>query len=708
MSSSKAWTARRFFFSEYFADGVRTTLAVLLPALAFAQFDHLQWGLPMSIGALSTSLTDVPGPVVHKRNGLHICIVVIFSVALLTGFARTNIFLMGAAILFLCFFLSMLTVYGNRAAVVGTAGLLVMVLVMGLAPENIWAFSGLLVAGGTWYLLLSIAFSRLLPYRPAQQALGECIRETARFLKLKAEFYSPTTNLDEDYRKVIQQQTVVSEKQDAVRELLLRGRVLSKETTVRDNVLVLTFVDLVDLYEQIGAIQYDYATMRQAFGQAGILEEIGRLVRLLADELNEIGWAIQTNTRFKHRPNLAEELEQLKRHMEAQAMSTGNSSLVLKKVLANLQYLAQRIEMIQRYFTSEQAETADKSEQLEYGRFVSRQGYDLKILRDNLTPTSGIFRHSMRVALVCLCGYLLTKSISLGHHSYWVLLTIIVILKPAFSLTKQRNYQRLVGTVVGGALGVLILAAIHDQVVQFILLVLFMVGTFSIQRINYVVSVIFMTPFILIIFGFLGGASYTIAQERIVDTLLGSAIAFTASYLLFPNWESEKLSGLMREMLQANFSYLQKLAASVAGIPYTTLEYKLARKEVYVSAANLSAAFQRMVSEPKGKQRNVEKLHSFLVLNHILSSNIASVISTLLARESQAYTEAYARPIQQAATALQESLHRLAAPTPALTIPAPAVPPQAMQEEDVLLKEQLEFIQKVSQDICKTTEDFYA
>ncbi len=706
--SSKTWTAKRFFFSEYFADGVRTTIGVLLPALVFAQLGYLQLGLPMAIGALSGSLTDVPGPVAHKRNGLLIYTLVMFSVALLTGFAHGNMLSMGAAILFLSFCLSMFTVYGIRASMVGTAGLLVMVLVMGLAPENIWVFSGMLAAGGLWYLLLSMAFSRILPYRPAQHALGECIRETAKFLKLKAEFYSPTTNLDEDYWKVILQQTVVSEKQDAVRELLLRGRMLSKEATERDNMLVLTLVDVVDLYEQIGAIQYDYATMRQEFGHTGTLEHIGRMVRLLADELNEIGWAIQSDTRFRHNFAPVAALQELAGQL--QETQANNNSLVLKKILANLHYLAQRIESLQRYFTPEQPQAiaTDKKEVLEYNRFLSRQGYDLKIFRDNLTPTSSIFRHALRVALVCLFGYILTKVLPLGHHSYWVLLTIIIILKPAFSLTKQRNYQRLVGTVVGGVLGVLILAVVQDQTVQFGLLVLFMVATFSLIRINYVLSVVFMTPFIMIIFGYMGGTSLTIAQERIVDTLLGSAIAFSASYVLFPNWESEKLSGLMQQVLRANIGYLQKLRACVAGEAVSITEYKLARKEVYVSAANLSAAFQRMVSEPKQKQRNVDKIHSFLVLNHILSSNIASLTSGLLDREPRACHVLHLHPIGQAEEALQQSVQLLSNKEGNTLLPDVALAaqeaPQEMNDEDKLLKEQLDFVQKVSFDIYKTTE----
>ena len=66
------------------------------------------------------------------------------------------------------------------------------------------------------------------------------------------------TNLDDEYRKLVAQQVIVNEKQDAVRELLFKNRELVKEPTRTGRLLVLTFTDLVDLYEQIMATWYDY------------------------------------------------------------------------------------------------------------------------------------------------------------------------------------------------------------------------------------------------------------------------------------------------------------------------------------------------------------------------------------------------------------------------------------------------------------------
>jgi uncharacterized membrane protein (TIGR01666 family) len=700
-----------FLFSQYFSDGLRITLGVLLPSLLFAQLGHFNIGLTLSLGALCVSITDSPGPVAHKRNAMLLCSLTIFLVALITGFVRLNTFLLGLEILAFAFFFSMFMVYGARAAALGTAALIVMILTIdnNLKPLEVLIYSSLILTGGIWYMVLSLSFFGMLPYRQAQQTLGECIHEVARFLRIKTEFYRAGTDLDENYRKLVAQQVIVSEKQDAVREVLFKSRQFIKESTGPGRVLILSFIDLVDLYEQITTTHYDYNSLQEKFGKTGILQDVARLISQMADELDDIGFTIQAN--FRHRPptNLNSQLEQLKTRIDAiGASDIEASNLALKKVLVNLRNLAQRLINMRQYYQPENA-LPEPEKNLEFSRFVSSQNYDFKLFRENLTFDSAIFKHSFRVALVCLFGFIVSQIVPYGHHSYWILLTIIVILKPAFSLTKQRNYQRLIGTIAGGAIGILILVLLPSKNVQFFLLLIFMVCSYSFQRRNYVVSVIFMTPFVLILFNFLGDGNLNIAEERIIDTVVGSAIAFAASYLIFPSWEADNLQKHLRETLKANLAYMQKLAESLTGKRVKIEDYKLARKQVYVSSANLSAAFQRMTSEPRKKQLKSKEVHKFVVLNHILSSYIATIASGFMQKETVAPPIQYLRPLRSSMHILVDTLKKLdanAAPKEQESItPEPEIPTEHLPHPDVhLVKAQLEFIQKISLDIRKLTE----
>lgn len=701
---------KSFFYSQYFSDGLRTSLGILLPALILNYLDRFDLGLALSLGALCVSVADTPGTLMHKRNAMAVCNVCIFLVALATGFARLNVFVLGGVVTIFAFLFSMFTVYGNRAASVGTAALLMMIFMIekALKPDEIFMYSVTATAGGVWYMLFSVTFFFIRPYRAAQQALGESIIDVVKFLRIKADFYKPDTDINENYRKLVSQQIQVSQHQDVVRELLFKSRVLVQESTNASRVLVLTFIDLVDLYEQILATHYDYNEVRARFGETGILEEIARVLDQMAHELENIGYAVLSNKRYNHSHDFNAELEQLKLKIDALNIpGSGTSNLVLKKILINLRDLNKNIHNIFNYYNSRSSKTLiENPNKVEYSKFVTHQDYAPQIFADNLSLSSASFKHALRVSLVCLIGFITAKILPLGHHSYWVLLTIIVVLKPGFSLSKQRNYQRLIGTIAGGAIGVLVLTIIPNRDAQFIFLVVFMLGTYSFTRLNYVVSVIFMTPYVLILFKFLGVGHINLVEERIRDTIIGSTIAFIATYIIFPTWEFEQAEENLRDVIHANVNYLVKIAESITGRFVSTTDYKLARKDIYVKSANLSATFERMTSEPKSKQRKIKEIHKFVVLSHILSSYLANLASGITEKNLHKTQPENLRLIRKSINTLNDSTKKLGGQPVDLVIEkiTPTEEKRELKPDEVLLNEQLGFVNKISNDIARVTE----
>lgn len=719
---------KSFFFSQYFSDGLRITIGVLLPSLIFAQFNQLELGLTLSLGAICVCVVDTPGPEVYKRNAMLACNALLLLVAITTGFARLNVYTLGIEVVAFSFLFSMFTVYGNRAASVGTSSLLVMIFMMdkGLQPGEVLHYSLLITAGGVWYMIMSLVFFGIRPYRAAQQALGENIVDVVKFLRIKADFYLPDTDIEDNYKKLVSQQIKVSQHQDNVRELLFKTRLIVRESTHASRVLVLTFVDLVDMFEQIMATHYDYQEIRDRFEGTEVLPHIARLVHQMAGELDNVGYAILANSRYRRIKNFAPDLETLKAEIDATSGHlSGSSNLVLKKILINVRDLNQKISDICKYYNSKSAENLidKKKGDVEYTKFVAHQDYTPHIFFDNLTLTSATFKHALRVALVCLTGFVITKSngllelinhftgkkIVFGHHSYWVLLTIIVILKPGFSLSKQRNYQRVFGTIIGGAIGVLVLTFVHNKTLEVALLMVFMMGAYSFLRINYITSVIFMTPYVLILFRFLGVGHLDVAEERIIDTIIGSSIAFLASYLIFPSWESEQLRQTLLDVIDANIRYLMTLGEHLTGKPQTTTDYKLARKDVFVKSANLSAAFERMVSEPKSKQKKSKDVHKFVVLNHILSSYLATIASNITGTNMLIHLRAdNLKMLKRDIAILNEISKKLGGNSFEFTAE------QSINEEELsaekvadqeLLKEQLGFINKIANDIQRITDN---
>jgi uncharacterized membrane protein YccC len=523
---------------------------------------------------------------------------------------------------------------------------------------------------------------------------------------IKSEMYNPHSDIDDLYDKLLKQQISVNEKQDAVREILFKNRSLLKESTLTGRLLVLTFVDVVDIFEHIMATWYDYSSLRNKFSQTGILQEISLTIKNIAQELDNIGGAIQSNNNYKKQFDLPVDLKSLKQKIDQ--LPHDQSTMMLKKILVHLRSLGEKTDDILKYFHEGISPKGNLRSSREYSRYVTHQRINGTVFRNNLNFKSNIFRHSLRVMITCGVGYAISQLFVQGHHSYWILMTIIIILKPAFSLTKQKNSDRLLGTIAGGIIGLLLLYFIQDKTMLFVFILFFMLGTYTFKTLNYIVMVIFLTPYILILFHFLGLGALNVASERLLDTAIGSALAFLASYFLFPKWESENLQKYMADVLKANIKYLQKLKIIFTGNKISTLDYKLMRKELFVSTANLSSALHRMLSEPKSKQSHVKEIYEFVVLNNVLSSNIASLTAAAYNNEKY-YPKQFLTTVNNSISLLQNDLQQF---DKSDFIDDKKTPPNVSFDDinatNSEVKEQLDFIYKVTADINKISNTISA
>ncbi len=701
---------REFVYGQYFSDGIKITIGVLLPSLIFFQFDYLLTGITISLGALCVSIADNPGPVTHRRNGMLYTNIFIFFTALLTGNINHNSYLLGLEILVLCFLFSMFHIYGSRAASVGTAALLIMILNTdpGRNTVNIYEHALLILSGGVWYLILSLLLSGIWPYRYAQQTLGECTHKIAAYMRLRSRFYNEKITVEDNFKSLVDQQVIVNEHLDEVREILFKTRKLIHDSTKAGRILILIFVDMVDLFEQTMATNYDYDEIRKQYKDYDILPEFAKLIVKLADEIDYLGSCLIHNEKpRKHIVTLAD-LDTLKFRID-ELEKQGVTVLVLKKILINLRNIFNRADNIFGYFAQPDNDILSKERNTDLEKFVNHQEIDPKLFISNISFKSATFRYAARVALVCFIGFLAGKLLPVGHHSYWILLTILVILKPGFSLTKQRNYERVIGTIIGGVAGGLILYFVEDINIRFGFMVVFMLLTYSFIRIRYFISVMFMTPFILILFSFISTENnIDIAKERIIDTLIGSGIAIISSYFVLPSWESFQFKNFLVEMLKANINYLKVISSKLGTEPVGSTEYKLARKEVYLNTANLAAAFQRMLSEPKNKQLNTKEVHKFVVLNHILSSYLANLSISIQPDITVAGQDQF-KLFRKAIFSLNEAALKLGLTQSANQGEFAKLLEKEgnIHQDSALISDQLNLILKVSQDINKISDNIH-
>lgn len=717
---NKTKEVRNFFYSQYFADGVRISIGTLVPALVFALFGNIEIGVWISMGAMLVGLSDSTGPVSARKNGMFVCLGVVVFMTLLTNLINVFPMLLLAGIVIFSFVFSMFAVFGARASAVGSMGILAIVLNTDILEGtflNTLELTLFVLIGGLWYILLSLSLSQARPYRLAQQELGECVHQVAKYIRLKAKFYAEST--PEDYEKnflaLIEQQVLVNDHQEQVRDLVFRGKKVVKDTTKIGRILILIFSDINDLFEQSMATQYDYTAIQQKYGHTGILKKFHNAIHRIANELDNLGYEINANQRPKPLYNFKDDLDLLVRHIEKIEKEQQLNTLPLKKILINIRNLVQRVEGIYGYFYMPKNTNTIRREEADYSKFINKNPIDWKALRENLNLQSSTFRHAIRMGVVMGIGYLCSLFFEMGTHSYWVLLTILVILRPGFGLTKQRNFQRLTGTIIGGISGAIILLLVQDKTVLFVLLMAFMIATYSLIRINYIISVMFMTPYVLIMLTFFEQDIFTIVRERIFDTMIGSSLAFISSYIILPNWESNKVQEPMRALLKANYQYLANALRIISGQKLDITAYKLARKEVYIATGNMGSAFQRLITEPKSKQKMASELNKFVVFNHILSSYSVTLMNQVRLADNSALTGEHVKIIRKTLYLLAQSIRAMPIDPHVKSgdttfEEAEIIIPQNLDDNNIdspelrLITEQLQFLNRIASDIHKTCE----
>ncbi len=624
---------RSFINSQHVYEGIRVSVGILIPALLMAYFGLLQSGIVLSLGAMCVSVTDSPGPILHRRNGMLACILSIFVVSVFTSYAAVSAVTMGFVLIVMCFFFSMLAIYGARAGAVGIAALLILVLEIDKHRQGweVWVHALYLAMGGLWYLCLSVLLYNVRPYKLPQQTLGDSIQSIAEYLRLRADFYNKEVDYDITYRRLLQQQALVQEKQNMLGELLFKTRDIIKESTPTGRILVMIYMDIADMFERITTSYQNYETLHDHFDGLNILQHFNALALELANEIETIGIAIKSGVPSGHDAgsNLSFRINETRKRLDALRethLSNDNISgfMSLRRILENIEDLSDRVKTLHQYTTFNPSFTTKASHQIDYGKYISHQDISTDLFINNLTFKSEIFSHSLRLSITVLLGYLVSLFFPVGH-GYWILLTIVVILKPAYSLTKSRNKDRLMGTVLGVLLGLIILFLVDDKTALLFIMILLMVGTYTFLRKHYFTSVALMTPYIIIFFHLLNPNSFKdLLADRLIDTAIGSAIAYATSLLLFPAWEREKIKPIMDAMLNEATTYFNIIAEELTGATNFSAR-QVARKNANVALANLSDAFNRMLAEPKRKQQGIKEIHHFVVLSHMLLSHIATL-----------------------------------------------------------------------------------
>ncbi len=185
------------------------------------------------------------------------------------------------------------------------------------------------------------------------------------------------------------------------------------------------------------------------------------------------------------------------------------------------------------------------------------------------------------------------------QRSYWVPLTVAIVLKPDYGSVFARALQRGIGTVVGAVAGAALLVLVHGTWLLIPFAVLAALLPYGRSR-NYGLLATFLTPLVVVLIDLLTPVGWRLAEDRLIDTLIGCAIVLVVGYAPWPmSWYAH----LPQQFAQTVLDVRRYMEEALAPAPASPSARSRMRRSTYRALADLRTEFQRPMSEPQSISR---------------------------------------------------------------------------------------------------------
>lgn len=621
-----------FLRSSHFYSGVRLSFAVVIPLVILNFLGLFEYAPPIVIGAFLNAPGDIPGSLKRKVNAILISAGLTMLITAIILFLKPFAFILIGALAVISFSVSLLSIYGFRASLVSFSGLLAMVLAFAVqietAPE-IWSHVLLMGVGGLWYLVVSYVFLKLAPHKDGNQLLSETLHLIGEYLQLRARLLTKKKDREELMQQSIALQTKITDKQETLRELLLLERKRSGRSHY-DEKQLLIFISTINIVELIEAKHLDYGEIDLLFeNKKGYLKASKKLNKKMGNHLIVLSEILIQKDTIPSKDLLLEALQKARGVIsvyieDITLPKAREGALILKNLFDYQEQLFQEIRAIRRAMANVKHASKVSVKRQEESKFLTLQEYRLNVIVQNFSLNSTLFRHSLRFTVAILFAYILGTLLGI-HNGYWILLTIVVIMRPNYGLTKERSKDRIVGTLIGAVIAIGIVLITQNTIVYSVLAIISLTMAFALIQQNYKSGAALITLNIVFVYSLINPNALEVIQYRVIDTVLGAGIAVIANYALWPSWEALNMKHVLLNMLHRNTEYLIATQQLYHDKSEAQLRYKVARKEAFLAISNLNGAFQRMTQDPKSKQKEYRLLYDMVTLNQTMISGIASI-----------------------------------------------------------------------------------
>lgn len=593
-----------FLQRESSQDALRNILTILIPSILVFFLYNLSIAIAFGVGIILSALTDVPGNLKDKRLTALICIPAFFIAGICASFGLIHLPWLIIPILALFGFIcNYVLVLGPRIGAIGNLTLIVISFTLGLQPANVIPYSLALTSGAATFFAVSVFQAWLFPTRSLQHAMDDGFENMANLIRLKVKCYSEDLPLDQVYKELSVFHVKVSEQLEIVRALLLKEENIQTINASQHTIWINKIYRLIDLYELLMANDYDYDTIRQQLVQTNTLPTIRRILVQLANETEQISSNIGISKKRRNFTTLQKDIQSLK----VQITTTNEENAkILYSILDHIEHIQN---IIHNATSAEVLSDATWISQSNYKSFTSSQ-ISWNTIKSHLTSKSPVFLYSIRMSLLLSCagifGYLLPEF----RYASWVILTIILVARPSYLITKKRNFQRIIGSILGLIISLITLYFVTNTASLLILAAISLYLFYLFNKPNYLICVIFITITIMISLNIYEGNIFDLFGSRFAFTLLGSLFAILGC-LIIPINHLKTVENVSQNLIGNYKKYLEKIDESSSTNTIDFYQLRLVRKNAQTSLAQFYDAIEQFVKDPRNKLKNNATINHF-------------------------------------------------------------------------------------------------
>lgn len=595
--------------------------------LHFLGYGHLI--IPITLGAIAAALTDFDDRLsIRLRNLVYVCILFFLVSTTLEFLAPYKLWF----VIYLSFSsaaLILMGALGQRYATISFGAVLISIYTMfGLEEYNTWYQQPTyFVLGTLWYGLSSIVFYLIRPTLPLQDKLSHIFLAIADLLHSKARLFDPdnVSNVEKFLFELSQKNAMVVERLNQAKQSLLT-RLKASRINQNHMYWLNLYYFAQDIHEQVTSSYLHYEQIQHNFNRSDLIFRIQKNMHLQALACKALSKAILHHQQYQPHEEMQIALTHLQDSVEDWVQQHPHNLEVknLELIFNNLKSIHEQFLHLSDSANSNISNTQQHQDHLNLLDDDIQDFPDMVLkLKQHLTPQSALFRHAVRIALVFAIGYAISL-LPFAKNGYWILLTSLFVCQVTYFATKSRLQLRTIGTLLGVLIGVPILYFVPSVEGQLIITVICGVYFFYLRQKKYALATLMATLMVLLIFN-LKGEGFDVIIPRIIDTLIGCAIAWFAVNTIWPDWNFRNISNNIRKNNQTTLDYLKAVIDQYHHGRHNNLEYRKARRAAHNAQIELSNMISSLSAEPQPNTKLIHYAFRYLVYSHSQLSYVSAL-----------------------------------------------------------------------------------